>query len=181
MAILLDNNILAAAEKQIESALPRESREDYLKIVVSGMQAAGHNGAGGLLSGLARRKDPIADCAIGAINLVFMMSKQARGMMPMKVMVPAAMTLMLQALDIVSKAKIAKVGAPELVRATHVFTNHLFKVIKVTPQMLRSAGEKVHGIMQDPVSMEKINLRAGVVRDQRASQPTVLPPGQKGT
>lgn len=175
MAILLNNKILAAAEQAVEAKLLPDNKQDYMKIVVSGMNVARDKGPDGILSGLARRKDPIGDCAIGAINLVFLMSKQSKGVMPMKAMVPAAMTLMLQALDLVDKAKIAKVGAPELDRATHVFMNHLYKILGITPQMLQGAASKVHGIMQDPSAMEKINLRAGVVKDPRASTPTVLP------
>lgn len=172
MNLALNNNILEATEREIEGQLLPDVRADYMKIVVAGMKVAGHNGANGLLSGLNRRKDPVADCAIGAINLVFMMSKTSKGTMPMKAMIPAAMTLMLHALDLVDKAGIAKVGAPELARATHVFTNHLMAVLKITMPMLQTAATHVHGIMQDPTKMELINRKAGVVRAPGTSTPT---------
>lgn len=168
----LDNKVLEAAEQKIESALLPAVRDDYMKIVVAGMQAAAHNGPNGMLSGLKSRKDPISDCAIGAINLVVLMSHQSRGAMPMKALVPAAMTLMLHALDLVQKMGLAKIGPDELGRATRVFTNHLFTVLKISPAMLKNMATKVHGVMQDPTQMETISRRAGVVRDPRASQPT---------
>lgn len=171
----LNNDLLQATEQKIESQLLPETRQAYMKIVVSGMRVAGHNGANGLLSGLRNRKDPIADCAIGAINLVLLMSKQSKGVMPMKAMVPAAMTLMLQALDLVEKAGIAKIGPEELSRATHVFTNHLFKALKITVPMLQSGAKHVHAIMQDPTKMELINRKVGVVKAPGASSPTMAP------
>ena len=174
MAILLNNKILEATEQKIESSLMPDLKQDYMKIVVSGMKVAAHNGANGILSGLTRRKDPVGDCAIGAINLVMMMSHQAKGTMPMKAMIPAAMTLMLQALDLLDKTGTVKIGVPELDRATRAFTNHIFKVLKITPQMLQNGAQKVHQVMQDPTSMEKINRKAGVVRAPGTSTPTDL-------
>lgn len=163
------NKLLRDIEQRIEAGLTPENRADYLKIVVSGMRVAAHGGPAGLLSGLARRKDPVADAATGAINLVLLMSKQSQGTMPMKAMIPAAMTLMLQALDLIDKARIAKIDADSIGRATHVFTDHLFKVIGVTPQMLTNAAQKIHGITQDPAKMNVINLRTGAAKDPRAA------------
>ena len=42
----------------------------------------------------------------------------------------------MEALDVAEKAKIVKVGAEELNRATHIFSDYLFKVLKITPQAL---------------------------------------------
>lgn len=173
----LNNQLLQAAEQQVEAKLTPENRSDYLKIVVAGMRAAGHGGPNGLLAGLRRRQDPIADCAIGAVNLVLLMSKQSKGMMPVRAMVPAAMTLMLQALDLVDKAGIAKVDANELGRATHVFTNHLFKSLGISMPMLQNAAQRVHGVMTDPAKMEAIKRRVGASQDPRAGTPTPLPAG----
>lgn len=181
MSILLNNKVLEATEQKIEAGLLPEVKADYLKIVVAGMHLAAQNGPNGLLSGLKTRKDPIADCAIGAVNLVALMSHQSKGKMPIKAMWPAAMTLMLQALDLVDKAGIAKVGAAELGRATHVFTNHLFRVLKIPPAMLHTMAAKVHGVMQDPTQMEVIARRAGVVKDPRASQPPAAPQAAEKT
>ncbi len=176
MPILLDNKILKAAEDRIESQLVSDVRDDYLKIVVAGMRTAADKGPNGILSGLKARKDPITDCAIGAINLVLLMKQHARGVMPVKAMVPAAMTLMLQGLDLVDKAGIAKVGAAELARATRIFNNHLFNVLKITPAVLQNMGTKVHAVMQDPAHMDLIARKAGVVKAPGAS---TLPPAMR--
>ena len=91
--------------------------------------------------------------------------------MPVRAMVPAAFTLMLQALDLVSRANIAKVGPDELARATHVFSNRLFTALHITPAVLHNMATHVHGVMSDPTKMEVVNRRAGVVKDPRASTP----------
>lgn len=175
MATVLANNILEATERQIESQLLPEVKADYDKIVVAGMTAAMHGGANGLTARLKNAPDPIAACATGAVNLVLLMKAQAKGVMPMKAMIPAGMTLMLQALDLVDKAGIAKVGVEELGRATRTFTNHLFKALKITIPMLQKGAASVHAVMQDPTAMEKINRKAGVVQAPGTSTPTPLP------
>ena len=101
MSLLLSNNILQAAEKKLESQLTPENHQDYLKVVVAGLKVALQKGPDSAMAALRNSKDPINDCAIGAINLCLLMRKQSRGTMPVKAMVPAAMTLMLHALDFV--------------------------------------------------------------------------------
>lgn len=175
MAILLDNKILEAAEQKIEASLLPAVLQPYQQIVVAGMRLAMHGGPNSIVAKLKQSQDPLKSCAEGAVNIVMLLEKQARGTMPKNAMIPAAMTLMLQALDFADKTGVLKVGVPELVKATHIFTNHLFKAFRITPQMLHTAAAKVHGVMQDPTKMELISRRAGVVKDPRASQPTEAP------
>lgn len=160
----LQDNVLAAAEQKIETNLTPQNRANYLKIVTAGMKVAMEKGPAGILASLRNSKDPINDCAIGAINLCLLMRKQSRGTMPVKAMVPAAMTLMLHALDFANKAGIAKVGNDELVQATHIFTNHVFKAFGITPQMLHTAATNVHSIIQDPAKMQAMKVKAGFVK-----------------
>jgi hypothetical protein len=175
MSILLENKLLQAAEKKIESGLTPQNREDYTKIVVAGMKTGLAKGPEGILASLKQSKDPVQDCAVGAINIVMLLREQSRGTMPAKALVPAAMTLMLQALDFMDKARIKRVGVKDLERATRIFTNYIFTVFKITPQMLKGMGIKVRGIVQDPTQMDMIARKAGVVKDPRASQPTDMP------
>lgn len=174
----MQNSLLEATEQKIESQLLPATRQDYMKIVVSGMRIAAHNGPQGLLSGLKNRKDPVGDCAIGAVNLVLLMSKQSKGIMPMKAMIPAGLTLMLQGLDLVDKAGIAKIDVNEIDHATHVFLNYLFKKLGISLPMLQQGAAHVHQIMQDPTKMELINRKVGVVKAPGASEPTALPSGE---
>lgn len=172
MSLLLSNQILQAAEQKVESQLTPENRANYMKIVVAGMKLALAKGPNGILASLKQSKNPLNDCAEGAINICLLMSKQSRGTMPAKAMVPAAMTLMLHALDFADKTGVLKVGTPELVKASHIFTNHVFKAFGITSQMLHTAAANIHGIMQDPAKMHAINLKAGVTADPRAPAPT---------
>jgi len=172
---ILKNSILEAAEQKIESGLMPDNQVNYQKIVVAGMHA-GMAKNGSLLVSLHKSKDPVSDCANGAVKLCMILRRQSHGIMPLKAMVPAAMTLMLQALDFCDKSGIAKIGTPELVRATHIFTNTMFAAFKITPQMIHTAAGKIHGIMQDPAKMEMLKRRAGVVKAPGASEPTPMPP-----
>lgn len=169
--------LIAAAEQKVESQLTPETRESYLKIVVAGMKAGLENGPNSILAGLSKSKDPVADCAKGAIGLVLILKHQAKGIMPVKAMIPAAMTLMLKALSFADRTGIVKVGNDELVRATHIYGDLLLRKFGVTPPMMQHAMVKVHGITQDPVAMEQIKRSAGFVRHPDAHEPTPLPKG----
>src|SRR5712672_1513718 len=107
----LSNPILQQVETQIEANLASDIKADYDKIVVAGGHLALANG-GSMMTQLEKAADPIAGAAKGAVGLVLIMRKDAKGVMPVKAMVPAAMTLMLKALDFVDRSKIAPVGEP---------------------------------------------------------------------
>ncbi len=180
MAIVdLKNSLLKTAEQRIESQLLPDVRAAYMKIVVTGMQAALSGGPNGMAAKLRHSKDPIGDAARGAVNLVILMSHQAKGVMPPKAIPPAAATLMFQALDFLEKSGIVKIGPQELGQATHTQANYLLAKFKVTPQSLASMAQRVHGVMQDPTAMEKINRKAGVVQAPGTSAPTPLPQGDE--
>lgn len=158
----LSNALLQQAEDKIESQLTPETRASYFRIVVAGMHVALDKGPNGILASLRDSKDPIGDCARGAVSLVLILKKQAKGIMPDRAMVPAAMTLMLKALDFADRSGIAKVGREELISATHTFTDFMFARNGITKDMLAKAGAKVHALTQDPAAMAKINAKAGV-------------------
>ncbi len=155
-------------------------QEDYLKAVVSGMKIAAHGGAQGILSGLKNRKDPIADCGIGAVNLAVSMRMHSGNTMPIQAMIPASYTLMLQALSLVERMGLAKIGNDELEHATRAWSNRLFTALKISPAMLQQMASQTHGIMQDPAKMELLGRRAGILKDPRASEPTPVPGGENG-
>lgn len=178
MSILADNKILDSAEAELERKLTPENRPNYEKIVVAGMKAGMAGGDASLLASLKKSQDPIASCAKGAISLVLILRQQAKGNMPVSAMVPAAFTLMLKALAFAERIGLVKVGADELAKATHVFTNSLFTALRITPQKLNSMAEMSQSVMSDPTKMEQVQRRAGVVKDPRASTPTVAPPAR---
>lgn len=157
----LSNAMLQAAESKIESQLTPTARANYTKIVVAGMHVALDKGPNGILASLKDSEDPIADCAIGAVSLVLILRKQAKGVMPLHVMIYAAMTLMLKAMDFADRSGIAKVGQPELVRATHIFTDFLFARMSITKDMLARARAWVQELTRDPATLAKIQAKAG--------------------
>jgi hypothetical protein len=175
----VQNALLAQAEQRIESQLTPDNRANYLKIVVAGMRAGLAGGPNSLLAKLKQSKDPVHDCAIGAVNLALVLRKQAHGVMPLKAMVPAATTLMIKALDFAENAGLVKVDAPTLAKATRLLTNDLFQAFHITPQMMAHAAAKVHAMTRDPGNMEAIKRAAGAVKDPRASEPTPMPEGEE--
>ncbi len=175
----LRNPMLQQIESQIEANLQPDVKDAYDKIVVAGGHLAlANNGA--MLTQLAKAPDPIIGAAKGAVGLVLIMRKDARGVMPMKAAVPAAMTLFLKALDFIDRSKIAPVGNAELVRGTHALTDFLFARMGITKAGLANAAQKVHGLTQDPSAMHAIQLKAGLLKHPMSAQPTPLPPGPSG-
>lgn len=171
----LSNPLLQATEAKVESGLNPQTMQNYQKIVTAGMHAALDKGPNSILAQLQHSQDPVADAARGAVSLVIILRKQAQGIMPLKAAVPAAMTLMLKALDFVDRSGIAKIGQPDLVRATHIFTDFLFARFGITKQGLSNATDAVHAVTQDPSAVAAMNLKAGVTRHPMAATPTPLP------
>lgn len=172
----IQSPILQAAEAKIEEGLVPENRANYHKIVVSGMALALQNGQNGILYSLKNSKDPVYSCAKGAVNLVLLLRRQSKGVMPLKAMVPAGMTLMIKGLDFVDKSKIMPIDNEALVSATHVFTNELMKAFNITTKMLAHAATKVHALTQNPVTMDKMRKASGIIPVAPNAPP--MPPQQ---
>lgn len=172
-----DQPILQAAEEKIESQLMPEVRESYLKIVVAGMKAGMAGEHDSIMAKLRDSKDPVADCAKGAIGLVMVLKSQAKGVMPVKAMIPAASTLMLKALSFAEQMGLVKVGNAELERAAHIFAETFLGKFGVTPPMVQHAIKKVSSLTEDPVAMEMMKRKSGIVKNPDASDPTPLPEG----
>lgn len=173
----LSNPLLQQTEAQVETGIEPETRANYDKIVVAGMHAALDKGPNSILASLKQSQDPVSDAAKGAVSLVVILRKDAKGVMPLKAMVPAAMTLMLKALDFIDRSGIAKIGNEELVRATHIFTDTMFARMGISKGSLERAATRVHQITQDPEAMNAINLKAGITRHALSDTPTPLPGG----
>ena len=171
----LNNPLLQEAEDKVYSQLEPETKQNVDKIIVAGMAAALDKGPNGILASLKQSKDPISDAAKGAVALVQVLRKDAKGVMPMKAFVPASNILMLRALDFADRGGIVKVGNEELVRATHIWTDTIFGQMGVTKEGLARVGEKVYALTQSPEAMAKINEKAGVTRHPNAA-PTQTPP-----
>jgi hypothetical protein len=176
----LGNPLLQQAEQHIEANMQPAVRADYDKIVVAGLHIALQGGANGFMAKLRNSKDPIGDCARGAASLVLIMRKQSKGVMPMKAMVPAGMTLMFHGLAFIEQSKVMTIAEPQIDQAATTFTNFLFHKLGITPGMLQQAAGKVHALTQDPQAMSAINLKSGLTRHPMAATPTPLPGGPPG-
>jgi len=169
--------VLQAAEEKIEAGLDvaPANKQNYMKIVVAGMAAGYGGGANSPAAKLLKNPDPVQAAAKGTIALVMLLRREAKGVMPLKAMIPAAMTLMLRALDFINRAGKVKVGTPELIRATHIFANEAFRVFGITTPMLQRASQRVHQLTQDPASVQALQLKVGALKHPGALEPTALP------
>lgn len=175
MSIITKNTLLKRTESEVERSLAPKIREGYLKIVVSGMKVALNGGDKSPFAKMvATTKDPIRDSVNGAIGLVMHMRSAAKGVMPLGAMIPAAMTLMFQALDLVEKAGLVKIGKPELAAATKMFMPTMFKQFGITKDQLVNAVGKANALVKDPAHLEAMQIAGGLkpapgVRDVRAA------------
>jgi len=163
----INNPILKVAEQRLESTLVPVVRKNYDKIVLAGMATALEGGQDGILYSLHQSKNPIYDAAKGALNIVLLMRRQARGTMPLKAMVPAGMTLMIKALDFIDKAGIAKVDVNTINQATKFYMEELLKAFHITGKMLDTAANNLHNTVQDPQKLKSMKQAAGIVRVPR--------------
>lgn len=172
------NPLLQEIEDRIEASLTPETKAAYDRLIVAGREAVLKDGENGLLAPLVKSPDPIKGAARGAVGLVLILWKETKGTKPpRKAMIPAAMTLMVNALGLLDRAGIVKIGEPEIERATHLFTDFMFARMGITKASLANATRQVDGITQDPEKVAALNLKAGVTRHPMAATQTPLPPG----
>lgn len=172
----LENDLLRATEQGIEAGLNPQTRVEYQRIVLAGIKIATKGGANGIMRNLRNQPDPVKACAIGAVNLVFLMFKTAQhqnGNMPEKAMVPACYTLMLQALDVAAKMELVEITPDIIATATKEATNRIMANMRITPDKLNMAASKVHAVTQNAQQMQAIKLKIGADRDPRAPTPTL--------
>lgn len=169
-----NNKLLQGAEQAVAAKLLAQTRADYEKIVVAGMKASLNGGPDSMLAKLADSQDVVKDCAAGAISLVMLLASHAKGVPPIQAMVPAAATLMFQALDFAEKAKLVTVDMASIDRGQKIQANAWLHLGNITPDTLTKMAEKTHGIMTDPTQMEMVAREGGVVKDPRTSTPTLI-------
>jgi hypothetical protein len=171
----MNNPLLQTMETALEAKLTPQNRGNYDKVVVAGLHIALAHGPNSFMAKLLHSEDPIGDCAKGAVALLLIMRKEAKGVLPMQAGIPAGVTLMLHGLDFIDRAKIVEIGNPEIVRATTLFSNNLFFRLGISPQMLQHATMRVHQIANDPTAMNAINLKAGITQHPGAATVTPVP------
>lgn len=157
------NPLLQQAEDKIAGQLTPDVRANYMKIVVAGMHAALAGGPNSIMATMRQSKDPVADAAKGAVALVLILRREAHGIMPLKAMVPAGTVLMLKGLGFAEQTGLLKVGEPEIVRATHIFTDTLFAKFGITKEGIANAATRIHALTQDPRAVQAMSIKAGVI------------------
>lgn len=175
MGIRTKNRLLRQAVENVEANLEPKNRQNYDRLVTAGMQAAVDKDGGGILAGIVKYKDPVQAAAVGAVQLVFMLRGHATGKVPEQAMIPAAYTLMMQALAFIEDAKLAKIGPDEITWATRVWMNTVFTRFGIPPAALERQKKAAEGIINNPARLERLHLLTGYTVDPRAPRPMEEP------
>jgi hypothetical protein len=134
----LRNPLLQQIETEIESVLPPDQRDPYMRLLVAGMHAAldpQPNGQPPLVAQFRQSKDPINDAAIGSAGIMMMLYHKANGAALPQALIPAGMSLLLKALDFLQRTRmVPQIAEPDVDRATHAYTDQIFKAFHITPQ-----------------------------------------------
>lgn len=152
--------LLAQVEAKLESHLTPTNRQDYMKIVVAGMKTVTSGGPQGLLRKLTASPNPLQTAVNGPINLIGYMGRSAKGKMPAKAMVPAAMTLMLHALDFLDRTGKLQVTEGVVDQATKMFADGIMKAFNISQAQLQLVAQKAHGVTQDPGQLQQAQQHA---------------------
>jgi hypothetical protein len=155
--LIAQNSLVKQVEAQIEQRLRAGVRESYMKIVIAGMKFALNGGEKSILAQLKGSENVVEDVVKGAIGLVGVLRRSAKGAMPVDAMIPAAMTLMLEALDYAERAGMLQIDKAVIDEATQLFIETLLPRLGMTPQKLGEMTSRVHQVMQDPEKMAKLH------------------------
>lgn len=102
-----------------------------------------------LIKGVEDSENPIETVADGMIGILGILFNQSRRTMPVDTMVSAGMALLIDALDFMEQAGIAKIGNAELAQATKFYINSLLPKLGVTPDQL---GQALQGLSASKVA-----------------------------
>jgi len=156
------NELIQQAEAKIESGVPADQQNAYQRIVVAGMKALySKEMHSALIVGLKDSKDPLTDVAKGAVGLILTLYKESKGTMPVRAMIPASMTLLLQGLDYLDKTGMLEIGKDEINQATHTFMDTLMPQLGLTPEKTQQMMGRVQDVMQDEQKMAMYQQQAG--------------------
>lgn len=166
--LIVQNTLVKQVIAQIEQRLKAGVREPYQKIVVAGSKYAMSGGTGSILASLKDSQNVVDDCVKGAIGLVGSLRRAAKGVMPTDAMIPAGMTLALEALDFAERIGKLKVDRSVIDQATQLYVETLMPKLGITPAKLAQVTAQVHGVMSDPDKMAKLH---GIGNAPAAPQP----------
>lgn len=165
------DELLGKAEQAIEAKLTVQARQEVMRVVTAGLQVAMKGGPDSIIAKIKDSQDPVDAAARGATVLVGLMAKQSRGTMPPRAFAPAAVILMLHALDFAQKLGMIKVDNQVIAEGTKKITDYILQAHGITNGMLNKMASASHGVMQDPQAMRRLHQDAGVVPHPGAGPP----------
>lgn len=154
--LIAQNTLVLQIEKQIESRLKEGVRDPFMRIVVSGMKVAMKGGPDSILAKLKGSQDPVNDIVKGAIGVLGLLRRAAKGTMPIDAMIPAGMVLVLQALDFAERAGMLKIDKATIDQATHAYMETLLPMLGITPEKMAQYAGQVNKLTQDPEKMSQL-------------------------
>lgn len=159
---MMKNELLQQAEAKVEQTVPPDQQSAYQRIVVAGMKVLySKQTHDAIIVGLKDSKEPLVDAAKGAVGLVMTLYRESKGTMPVKAMIPASMTLLLQALDYLDSTGILAIGKPEIETATRAFMDTLMPQLGMTPDRTKQMLGQFQGVVKDQGKMQAYKQQMG--------------------
>ena len=168
------NEMLGNIVADLEAKIAPKTKNAYDRLVVAGMKAATHGGAGSILYALGRRDNVILTAVRGAINLVGVLKNITKGAPPPPdAMVLASFTLLMFALDFAEQAKLVEINEQTLGMAQRLFMNNVMHGSGIKPDNLQRMSNAVEAVTRNDAKMDEVRRYVGEVRDPRIPQKTL--------
>ncbi len=134
--------LLVKIERQIESSLPDGIRRDYQAVKVAGLQVMfsdqTHRFMADFLQDLTPQNLP-QKVAVGIANVIRIVARESKGKMTAAGAMPAAIVLMLHALDYINRVKQIPITPQTIDAATQAVSAELTKLFGITKAQVDQA------------------------------------------
>ena len=127
---------------QKQMKIPPELQRSYDRLVLAGMKLMFGEDSHQIMLEQLQKQGPIAQkLGDGISAMLVMMFKESNGNMPPQVLIPAGVTLLLQAADFIKRSGMAEISNVDIGNAMEIMVGTLFKTFGVDQQkMVQLAG-----------------------------------------
>lgn len=142
--------MLNPAEIRSKMTVPPELKPAYDKIVAAGMRVMFSDKTNSLMmQQLKATPDIVKNIADGIAGLMGILFKNSNNKMPQQLIIPAALDLMMHAVDYIIKTKMAQLTPQQIGAATEATINAVLAKFNISPQqaqqILAQMGQKAQG------------------------------------
>ena len=171
--------ILQQAVDKIESEI--KDQDAYDKILSSGKKfMVDPKASRQLVEGLKDAEDKPKTIGQGVAGIVLLLRKQSRGTMPDDEMARAASTLLMEALDALSKAGVIELSQNVIDTATIALSEPLLAATGNTKERMKNLMGNVQGVLDDPEKLAAYKAHVAKTAKGAAGPASAPAPAQGG-